>query len=378
MHYPIERLYELVREFRHVEEEHRREPPHGPTRRRLAAEMAELTDDFERLLAEWVDDGGQRAAWREFLHGHAEAPDLSPLQPAPLFRGTTEAGATIEIRPAGTGYDLIVDGSRLDRQEVPWQLDPDMRPPIRILDHTCTETFVASPEAITALAEYVAGRGEPPWRWARELVEDGLLDPELALTSRGERCLARSRELPYQVRATCVLVADAARARVLVLDPARDALGFVRLSELVEVAEITNPTLRARNVDLLSDSRPGLRQGGRAPSQVQRHAVSDHRERHRREIERHFAARAAEEAAGVWRRYPGCDLIVVASPTMLGLLRPAISRQIRAQDRISIHELARDLTKLSAPALHDLLAEDDLLPPRGRMPRLQAIPGQPT
>ena len=64
----------------------------------------------------------------------------------------------------------------------------------------------------------------------------------------------------------------------------------------------------------------------------------------------------------MWRRYPSCELIVAASPVMLGLLRPAIDRQIRAEDQIAMHELARDLTKLTAAELHDLLAEAELLP----------------
>ncbi|HSJ99887.1 MAG TPA: host attachment protein, partial [Kofleriaceae bacterium] len=165
----------------------------------------------------------------------------------------------------------------------------------------------------------------------------------------------------------------AVRARVFVLDVARDA-GGPPTSELVELAEITNPALRARDVEALSDSRPGLR---REAPQGPRHAVSDHREDRRRELERHFAVRVAEEAAGVWRRYPSCELIVAASPRMLGFLRPAIERQIRAKDRIELHELARDLTKLSAPMLHDLLAEAQLLPGRGRRAPLIPVPGQP-
>jgi hypothetical protein len=62
---------------------------------------------------------------------------------------------------------------------------------------------------------------------------------------------------------------------------------------------------------------------------------------------------------------------------MLGLLRPAIDRQIRAKDQVDIRELARDLTKLSTSMLHDLLAEEALLPERGRRPPLKPMPGLP-
>ncbi|HEX7842517.1 MAG TPA: host attachment protein [Kofleriaceae bacterium] len=141
----------------------------------------------------------------------------------------------------------------------------------------------------------------------------------------------------------CVVVADAARARVLVLE-----------SELVDVSEITNPILRARGAPGQSGSGAG-----------------------RRDIDRHFAAEIAEEAAGVWSLYPGCELILVASPGMLGLLRPAIARKIGPRDRVAVRELAQDLTRLAGPKLHDQLAEAGLIPPRGRQGASQSAPGLP-
>jgi protein required for attachment to host cells len=170
-----------------------------------------------------------------------------------------------------------------------------------------------------------------------------------------------------------VVVADAARARVLVLDVEQDG-GITVTSDLVEVAEITNPTLRARNVDVLSDSGGGRRGGASTPL----HGTPDHRDQHRREVERHFAAQIAEEAAAIWSRYPSCELVVVASPVMLGLLRPAIERKIGPTDRIELHELARDLTKLAGPKLHDQLADAGLVPVRGRQPPLRPTPGLPS
>jgi protein required for attachment to host cells len=141
----------------------------------------------------------------------------------------------------------------------------------------------------------------------------------------------------------CVVVADAARARVLVLE-----------SELVDVSEITNPILRARGAPGQSGSGAG-----------------------RRDVDRHFAAEIAEEAAGVWSLYPSCELILVASPGMLGLLRTAIANKIEPTDRIAVHELARDLTKLAGPKLHDDLAEAGLIPPRGWQGASPSAPGLP-
>src|SRR5678816_559689 len=310
--------------------------------------MHDIQAHFNRLLGEWVSDESLRAHWREFLHGGAAAPTAPRLPPPPLFKGRTVAGAMIEIRPASDGYDVIVDGARVDHNNVPWHLDPDMRGPVQIGDHACEETFDAPDFTVRALATFCADHGAFPWQWARELLEDGLIDADLAITSRGKRCLERSHpvhEPASHVRNHCVLVADAARARVWALD--MDRSGGTAISELVEVAEITNPTLRARNVELVSDSGTGRRGGARTPL----HATPDHRDHHRRDLERHFAAQAAEEAVAVSQRYPSCELVVVASPVMLGLLRPA---------------------------LHDLLAGDKLLPERGRRAPVVPVAGLPT
>lgn len=143
-------------------------------------------------------------------------------------------------------------------------------------------------------------------------------------------------------RAYCVVVADASRARVLVLEPDRET-GDTATSELVEIAEITNPMVRARGAAMLSHVR--------------------------RDIERHFAAEIAAEAAAVWSCYPPCELIMVASLAMLAVLRPAILARIERQTEpgeipIGIHEVERDLVKLSGPRLRDELAAAGLVPAR--------------
>lgn len=156
-----------------------------------------------------------------------------------------------------------------------------------------------------------------------------------------------------QARTSCVVVADAARARVLVLevDPATGAA-----SELVEISEITNPMLRVRGGAAPS---AGDRRGHRTPG----HGVVELRD-HRRDIERHFAAEIAEEAAAVWSWYPDCELILAAGPAMLGLLRPAIERKTGPLGSRA-RELARELTRLSPPRLHDELIAAGLVPARG-------------
>ena len=373
---PLELLRRLGYEYRHVEQEHRREPSsRAATRNRLAGQMSGLDAHFERILAEWTTDETLREAWREFLRGRGRPPDEPHIAQPPLFKGRTDAGSLVEIRHAPDGYDILVDGARSDHSNVSWHLDPDTRGPVRIGEHVCEETFEAPPAALAALTEFLAGRADPPWQWARELLEDGLIDPELALTARGRRCLDHVRPAVAptpRARNFCVVVADAARARLLALGVDSAGLGPTT-SELVELVKLTNPMLRTLDAAALSDSGSGRRGGAKTPL----HSTPDHRDHRRRDIERHFAAVVAEEAAAVWRQYPSCELIVVAPPVMLGLLRPAIDRHIRAKDQITLHEIASDHTKLSAPKLHDLLAESELLPPRGRRAPIFPAPGLP-
>jgi protein required for attachment to host cells len=156
-----------------------------------------------------------------------------------------------------------------------------------------------------------------------------------------------------------VVVADAAHARVLVLEPDRDT-GDTARSELVEVAEISNPMVRARGG--AAAARNGRR--GRTPPQ----GIPEYRDQ-RRDIERHFAAEIAEEAAAVWSCYPPCELIVAAGPAMLAALRPAIREKTGGPiDPSAIHELARELPRLTGAQVHDELASAGLLPPRDAQP----------
>jgi protein required for attachment to host cells len=148
----------------------------------------------------------------------------------------------------------------------------------------------------------------------------------------------------------------------------------VRSRRLYEISETISSVSSSCIVAPVARSSNAPPRGG---AKTPLHSTPDHRDHRRRDLERHFAAVVAGEAAAVWRRYLSCELIVVAPPVMLGLLRPAIHRQIRAKDQITIHEVASDHTKLSAPMLHDLLAEAELLPERGRRPPMLPTPGLP-
>lgn len=369
---PSERLAQFGREYHRIQHDHAREAPAGATRRRLQDTMERVAQQFERVLSSWVADDELSAAWRAHLYENAPAPDGPEVAPPRLFKGVTEAGSRIEIVPAADGgHDILIDGARMEHSEVPWHLDPERHSPVRIGSKQYREVFDVPDEALRALERFTTGT-PPPRRWVRELFEDGLIDVELALTARGRRALSPA---PERAEATgtaqhrfCVVAADGAHARILTLDAAN--VHDASPTPLVEIADLSNPARRAKDGELFSDSRPGLR---RESGQGVRHAVDDRRDSQRQEGDKRFAEMVAAEAEAVWSSHPTCHLVVVAGPRMLGNLRPAIARR-RNGTPVDVRELDRELSWMSPAALHDALAGASLLPPRGR--RMRRQPGR--
>jgi hypothetical protein len=193
-------LEAIVREAHHLREEHRRAHAGSGARRRSRDALLEAERDFERLLGEWVTDTATRAAWR--AHLYEDGPE--PAEPAPelplVFRGRSDSGSVVEVRERRGGeYAVEVDGALVERIEAELDFSSTHAPHTFALDSIVfRETFSVSRDALAALDELVAGQSpRPPWRYAAELVGDGLADRYLGLTARGRRALAereRTRE----------------------------------------------------------------------------------------------------------------------------------------------------------------------------------------
>ncbi|MGF1509748.1 MAG: host attachment protein [Myxococcota bacterium] len=297
----------------------------------------------------------------------------------PAFKGVTENRSRLEIRPTEDGgFDVVVDGVVERHETFRWAVQPDMIEPFQFGPYRCREIFEVPEEALRALESFYSTTDEaPPWQWAQALFEDGLVDDHFALTPRGSRALKRSGKDSASVSSGGVvygvLVVDAARARHFMLR-APDGVTTPTFDPLTEVGQTTRPDARARDSERLSESRPGLRQGG-APTSG--HAVSDRRGSRRREDDRRFATRVAEEATQMWRKTNVSRAVVVAGPRMLGLLRTTLEEAQSGAPRWSTRELGRDLTRCTSAALHDQLAAQGCLPPRGRHPPFHPVPGLP-
>jgi hypothetical protein len=189
----VELLAELGHQYRHFQQEHEREGTRSATRHTLDIKMQRLAERFMRLLSRWVQDEELRVAWNVYFYEGGSSPSEPKIASPPAFKGIAESGSSIEVRASDDGgYDVVVDGTVESHEDFPWHLDSHVIEPIQIGQHVCRETGEASPEALRALAAFlVTPEAEPPWRWLRTLFEDGLVDVNFSLTSRGRRRLGK-------------------------------------------------------------------------------------------------------------------------------------------------------------------------------------------
>jgi protein required for attachment to host cells len=158
---------------------------------------------------------------------------------------------------------------------------------------------------------------------------------------------------------TCLLVADAGRARLYTFEELAGPAG-VPTQELIERIDLVNPERRQRPSERESDS-PGI---DRAPS-GRGYGVDDHRDGHRDELDRRFAAAILDRLAALAREQGSRSVVMVASPRMLGHLR--LLAEPLARSGMTMHEIARDFTGLPTARIQDHLARYGLLPARERL-----------
>jgi hypothetical protein len=187
-------LQALVRYYRHLQNEHHRAAPESAARRRIEDKLLNVRQRFDRVLEEWFPEEDLRRAWREHLHNRAPEPD-GPAEIRPLvFAGRSEVtGSIVEIRgKQGEELEVTVDGALIERIDADEDFSIKVPPArYRMNDNEFLEVFTASPEALQALAEFPGIEHQsPPWEYAAELLADGLIDTNFALTPRGRRALA--------------------------------------------------------------------------------------------------------------------------------------------------------------------------------------------
>ena len=154
----------------------------------------------------------------------------------------------------------------------------------------------------------------------------------------------------------CILVADAARARLFTLEPAAfpETESSPRLVE--QQMDYVNPEASLSGDELWSDDKSGRNMSTSGMA----HGYDDHRTQHREEEKSHFARQVAAQAIRHALDHHARHLLVCAEKHMLGLLREALD--IPPHSDLELVEVAKDLTGLSPHEIHGHLAAEQVLP----------------
>jgi protein required for attachment to host cells len=151
-----------------------------------------------------------------------------------------------------------------------------------------------------------------------------------------------------------LLVADAARARFITLQPP-DELTPDQGSRLVEHSDLVNPEAELPDRELFSE-RSGRTHGSPSGSA---HGSDDHRARHREELERRFARRVLEAAQRFVAERSLGRLVIAAEPHLLGVLRAELERH--PLSGASVVDIAEDLSRRALDDIAAVLAHRGLL-----------------
>lgn len=155
---------------------------------------------------------------------------------------------------------------------------------------------------------------------------------------------------------TCILVADRARARFFVLQaPPEHRPGDAQ--RLSEQETLVDPEGELTGQETFTDSHSGTNHAGSGAS----YEYDEHREGHRREVERRFAKRVAAAADVFTRDHDAQKLVLVAEPRMLGVLRHALPTTLPRE--VTLVELARDLSWHTPQHIQTVLVQDGVLSP---------------
>jgi protein required for attachment to host cells len=154
---------------------------------------------------------------------------------------------------------------------------------------------------------------------------------------------------------TCIIVADGARARFITVEMPEDPVvdGGARL---VEHEDLVNPEADLPDSEMFSDRRSRSHASPKGAA----HALDDHRQQHRQELERRYARRVADEARRFVARQGASRLLIVAEPRTLGVLRREFQGEPLRQ--VAIEEIGENLSARPLAEIQSSLAVSGAVP----------------
>ncbi len=158
------------------------------------------------------------------------------------------------------------------------------------------------------------------------------------------------------IRPTCVVVADGGRARLFVM-AGEEGADLRERPRLVERGALVNSELEVDARERSDDHGTGRRQMFRAGPT---HGYEDRWDRESIRLKGTFAREVVNAAVRMAADSRAYEILLVAEPRMLGLIRQHEDAFQKAHIRCTEH--AADLTRLSALELHQRLAGVGLVP----------------
>jgi protein required for attachment to host cells len=155
----------------------------------------------------------------------------------------------------------------------------------------------------------------------------------------------------------CVVVAGSTETRIFTLEPA-EIPEIQSGPNLVERTALIGPQQQNH------EARPGIERRRSRVANGQVHSYDDGGENHDREATRKFARDIVSAVERTVNRNGLQHVVLCADRRMLGVLRPTLNGNLANQ--VAVHEVPKDLGKLSCHELHDKLSRTGYLPHRRR------------
>ena len=152
-----------------------------------------------------------------------------------------------------------------------------------------------------------------------------------------------------------VAVINGTKARFLTLSPV-EFNEYESGPNLIEHEAMVSVEKEMQGQELWANTKTGRNRG----TSGQAHGYDDHRNNHMIEFERRFAQMIVRHMADLTKTHGVKNLVLVAEPQILGILREVIDGNLTRQ--LNVAEVAKDLFRLSIKDLHEYLAKRSLLP----------------
>lgn len=152
-----------------------------------------------------------------------------------------------------------------------------------------------------------------------------------------------------------VAVINGTQARFFTLDSAATS-EYESSPNLLEHEGVVDPTKELHGQELWANTKTGRNRGSRG----QDHSYDDHRQNHESEFEKRFVNKISSAMLDVIQKNQARQLILVAEPQILGMMREAMVDNLFKT--LKIKEVAKDICHFNVNQIHDYLAKKELLP----------------